>query len=180
MKKLSSLLGLALVALAVAAVAVAHPHKAKNFTAKLTGAQEVPAVTTEAKGQAQFHVKRKNGVLTLRYNVGVRKIDNVVGAHIHCAPRGVNGPIVVTLHPRAGSQVNTTADSFRVRGEATALDGPSFTCATRNGGTVTVTTLQQLIRLMNRGLTYVNVHTSPGFPGGEVRGQIRSHGHGRK
>ncbi|MFN2470582.1 MAG: CHRD domain-containing protein [Gaiellaceae bacterium] len=168
----------AALALSVVAVAGAHPHKAKHFSAKLSGNQEVPSVTTDAKGVALFGVRRKDDPPSIHYRLAVRNIDKVTAAHIHCAKRGENGPIVVDLYPATGAEVSTTATSFSVRGEATTVRAGTM-CKLRDGSSVTVNTLADVVRLMRRGLTYANVHTMD-FPGGEVRGQIRhggGHGH---
>lgn len=74
---------------AAAALAVTE-----RFAAKLTGAKEVPPVNTTAEGNARF-AKASNTKManTLRAS----NINKVSGAHIHLAPRGEDGPIVVNL-----------------------------------------------------------------------------------
>src|SRR3990170_3999825 len=83
-------LGLAVVGLAVAGVN-------RNWSAHASGDLEVPIRDTNAQGQAIFHLS-KDG-LSLDYKLIASNIDNVFQAHIHKAPAGVNGPIVVWLYP---------------------------------------------------------------------------------
>ena len=68
-----------------------------KFKTRLSGDQEVPPVgvviDTRAKGKAEFKLS-KDGT-ELHYKLNVSKIDNAFMAHIHLAPAGVNGPIVV-------------------------------------------------------------------------------------
>ena len=85
----------------------------------------------------------------LCYGLTVKNIGNPVAAHIHKAPRGENGDVVVTLkHPRAGNP------------------GASSKCVDVPGG------VADEIRSNPSGF-YVNVHNAK-FPGGAVRGQLFS------
>ncbi len=162
-------LALLLIVLALTvSVAAAAPYD--NFVAHLAGRNEVPPVDTLAQGQAIFHF---NGDETaLEYKLIVANIDNVVAAHIHCAPAGVNGPVGVTLF--TGAPAGGRVNGVLAEGTVTAPDG---------GNSCGWTTLTQVVDAMKGGNTYVNVHTNDGvappntgpgdFPGGEVRGQIQ-------
>ncbi len=63
-------------------------------TATLTGAEEVPPVTTAATGSATLELNPTLGTLT--YTVTTSGLSGVA-AHIHEAPAGVNGPIIFGL-----------------------------------------------------------------------------------
>jgi hypothetical protein len=140
-----------------------------KFVTKLTGAQEVPAHDTPARGSANFKVNRDG--TEMRYTLKGNKIHNVVDAHIHVGAVGVNGDIVVHLLP---APVSGPKPRFAVKGVITGADLT---------GSLAGMTLFELVTLMRQNNTYVNVHTSdnvappdtgPGdFPGGEIRGQIR-------
>jgi hypothetical protein len=118
----------------------------------------------------KFKLSRDGSAMS--YRITARKIDNVVGAHIHVAARGVNGAIAVDLMEPAGMKVGK--HKFSVRGTITAaeLTGP-----------LAGLTMADLVAQMTAGTTYVNVHTSDGvepadtgagdFPNGEIRGQLR-------
>ena len=144
---------------------------AQPFRATLSGGDEVPPRDTPAGGQVMFFVSRDT--TEIRYRLNVHRITNVVGAHIHLAPAGENGPVVVTLYgpvaPGGGSASGVLAEGTIT---ASDLEGPLA------GGPLT-----DLLAAMAAGSTYVNVHTDDGvapadtgpgdFPGGEIRGQIR-------
>lgn len=143
----------------------------RNFTAHLTGDEEVPARETLATGQAFFQIN-KDGT-EIRYRLIVANIDNVVASHIHFGPAGVNAPVVAFLagpFPVGGGRT----DGVLAEGTIIAADlvGP-----------LVGQPLSALIAAMRAGNTYVNVHTNDGvapantgpgdFPGGEIRGQIQ-------
>jgi len=129
-----------------------------EFRARLRGSQEVPAVTTSTRGEAriQFNDATTAAEFDLEVEDGIR----VTQAHIHCAPAGANGPIVVFL---AG---------FHDRGWD--VDGDWIGDTTFTGANITNpacgSTLAELADAMAEGRTYANVHTAAN-PGGEVRGQ---------
>lgn len=148
---------------------------ARNFRTHLNGGNEVPnAVESSAQGEAIFQLSKDGS--ELRYKLIVANIQNVFMSHIHLAPAGANGPIVVWLYPEGGPPplpIPGRFDGVLAQGTITAanLIGP-----------LAGQPLSRLIEEIASGNTYVNVHTSdfvdppntgPGdFPGGEVRGQI--------
>jgi hypothetical protein len=162
---LVAMLALGLLALTLAPAALAGD----NFVATLSGAQEVPARDTQARGVATFKLSADGTALAFKLNVA--NIDNVVAAHIHCGAVGVNGPVGVTLFvgaPGGGRVSGTLAE-----GTITAPDA---------GNGCGWTDLAAVLAAMASGATYVNVHTNDGvdppntgpgdFPGGEIRGQV--------
>jgi hypothetical protein len=134
----------------------------RNFVAHLAGRAEVPPVETRAQGQAIFHLSEDGS--ELHYKLIVANIDNVLMSHIHVAPAGENGPIVVWLYPPAppAQLIPGRFDGVLAEGTITAenLMGP-----------LEGMTLSDLVAQMQAGNTYVNVHTSQ-HGSGEVRGQI--------
>lgn len=133
-----------------------------NFRTHLTGDQEVPAVETNATGQAIFQLS-KDG-MTLSYKLIVANIEDVTMAHIHMAPAGSNGGVVAWLYPSSGPSVLIPGktNGILAQGEITADDLK---------GALAGEPLEALIEAIKAGNTYVNVHTLA-YPGGEVRGQI--------
>lgn len=127
-----------------------------NYRAHLSGAEEVPAVDTEAQGQAIFQFN--NDASALSYKLIVANIENVVAAHIHCGEAGVNGPVGVTLFSGG-----PTSDSG-VLAQAT-VNAPD------DGNGCGWATLGDVKSAIDSGGAYVNVHT-PANPGGEIRGQV--------
>lgn len=155
---------LAVFALFVAgAVPALSANGAKNFRTHLTGAEEVPAVETQAQGQAIFKLSADG--TELHYKLIVANIENVLMAHIHLAPAGVNGPVVVWLYPD-GPPPQLIEGRFQgvlAEGVITADDLVGLLA----GGSIA-----DLIAEIEAGNAYVNVHTVAN-EGGEVRGQIR-------
>lgn len=129
----------------------------KSFVANLSGAQEVPPVTTQATGQAVFNLSADGAAMT--FTLTVSNINNVTASHIHLAAAGVNGPVVVPLLgvPRPGPFSGVLAE-----GTITAAN---------LGGLLAGKTMADLVTEIEAGRTYVNVHTTLN-PGGEIRGQI--------
>jgi hypothetical protein len=161
-KKLMLLLMVVLMAGALLA-SDAMAESNRNFTASLKGREEVPPVDTNAQGQAKFMVSKDGD--SISYKLIVANIENVIQAHIHLAPPGVNGPVVVWLYP-AGPPAQLIPGRF----DGVLMEG-TFTAADLVGP-LTGMTLDDLIGHMEAGNTYVNVHTSQ-YPPGEIRGQIR-------
>ena len=84
----------------VATLALAGAAYAGDVKVSLTGAEEVPAVTTAAKGSGTITVKDDMSVS------GSVKTEGVMGvaAHIHAAPEGKNGPPVITLTKKGDNE----------------------------------------------------------------------------
>jgi hypothetical protein len=89
-------------------------------------------------------------------------IKNVTVAHIHLGREGENGPVVVTLFGPLTKAVSIEKAVFTGMISRGELEGP-----------LAGHSLFVLLREMQRGNTYVNVHTLQN-PDGEIRGQIIS------
>src|SRR5438067_11966154 len=136
---------IALVSLS-ASTANARSDTGRTFVAQLSGAQEVPPHETPAHGAAIFHVRKDGSQIEYRLVVG--NIDNVIMAHIHLGPEGVNGPVVAfLLHPQpaAGGPSHGVIATGTIR--ASDLVGP-----------LQGMTLDDLISAMRAGNIYANVH----------------------
>jgi CHRD domain-containing protein len=142
-----------LVAALAVALAVVSPAGAgsggRPLSTTLTGAEEVPGPgDSDATGQADLRLNQ--GKERVCFDVSWAGIDGQVFAgHIHVGPPGVAGPIVVTLF--SGSFAGTDAVSDCV----TNVD-------------------RDLIKAIRKDPSgyYVNVHSTPNFPNGAVRGQL--------
>ncbi|MGQ0796325.1 MAG: CHRD domain-containing protein [Methanobacteriota archaeon] len=143
-----------------------------HWFAVLSGAQEVPATETLAWGAATFSLSPDGS--TMRYQLIVANIWNVVASHIHLAPAGVNGAVVQFLYGPA-APAGGRLDGVIAQGTFTAA---SFV------GPLAGQPMSALVDAMQSGNAYVNVHTSDGvaddpgpagdYPGGEIRGQIQT------
>jgi hypothetical protein len=101
----------------------------------------------------------------VRFQLNVANIENVTQAHIHLAPAGVNGPVVVWLYPAAPPAV-------LIPGRSNGVLAAGVITEANLVGLLADQTLDDLIAEIETGNAYVNVHTSQ-FPPGEIRGQIR-------
>ncbi len=135
--------------------AVSAGGNGQSFIASLKGENEVGPVDTNSQGVAHF--KFKGGELS--FKLIVANIDNVVAAHIHCAPADANGPVGVTLFGGPA----TSANGVLAQGPITELD-PGTPCPWA--------TIGDVIAAMANGGAYVNVHTLANL-GGEIRGQLK-------
>ena len=140
--------GVAVVMLALGSVAAADDGGRPLSTA-LTGAEEAPNPgDPNATGQADLRFNQ--GQNEVCFEISWADVDGTVFAgHIHVAPAGDAGPVVVTLF--TGSFAGTDS----VSGCAQNVD-------------------PELIKAIRKNPTeyYVNVHSRPNFPGGAVRGQL--------
>jgi hypothetical protein len=147
--------------------AIADEGKKQEFKAKLSGAEENPPVTTETSGKAEivFNADETKGDYELKVRKGVR----VTQSHIHCAPKGVNGPVVVFLagfHNRGWDVDGTWVENASFTDANVMPPAPGSTCPH------VINNLRDLAVAIRAGNTYVNVH-SVANPGGEVRGQLQ-------
>jgi hypothetical protein len=145
--------------LLVIGLAVSGIAAEKGFKAVLSGSEVVPAATTMAKGEATFTLG-KDGK-ELMYKVMVSDIENVSAAHIHMGKMGKNGPAVALIDikgKKAGKFSGTLAE-----GKVTAKELL---------GSMKGKTVKDLVKEIEAGNTYLNVHTDK-YPDGELRGQIK-------
>jgi hypothetical protein len=138
--------------------AVQADQKPAIFKATLSGAQEVPANASTATGEAIAVYDAIDKTLSYRVEVtGLSGVPGGPGAHIHLAPAGANGPVVVNIF----DTMVLTGTSAVFIGTKTITDAAGFTVA-------------QIEEALYEGNLYFNVHVPPTFNGGEVRGQIQS------
>ena len=142
---------------------IANAQAPNEYVGVLTGAQEVPPVVTGAFSLASFQfVAADSALVGLRLNINQNQV--VDGVHIHEAPIGVDGNIVLNMRPTGP-------------GEGICIDlfGGLFTyyILTQEAlrGSLEGLTLTDLKNLMATGNTYLNLHT-PAEPGGWIRGQL--------
>jgi len=147
MKKLYVILIVVLALLIVASVAAADDGGGAPRVTTLSGAEEVPPADPDGAGFASITLNV--GQQRVCWELSVSDIAPAFAAHIHVAPAGVNGPIVVPLSPP------TTGTSSGCRENVNPV------------------LIQAIIDHPEQ--YYVNVHNAP-FPGGAVRGQLSNRG----
>ena len=132
---------LAFTILAPAAMSLYALHAwGADITATLTGAQEVPPVTTSATGTAMITISGDRAVSGTLTTTGI----DAVAAHIHEAPSGKNGGVIVPF-VKSGDKWTIPAGA--------KLTEPQF-------------------KAFQDGNLYVNVH-SAAHKDGEIRGQLK-------
>jgi CHRD domain-containing protein len=148
------ILGVVVACVVAASAASVAPAKNGNgvmcvLHARLTATSETTGSTSTAKGHTQIKV-RANGTIEFKTQILNKNGETFVAGHIHLAPVGVAGSIVVPLFASPG----TTARHIRQSGVATP-----------NAGTTGAALCT------NPSAYYVNYHTTA-FPGGAIRGQL--------
>lgn len=145
MKRTTRILPLVVAAAAAAALTVPATATAggRPFHTELTGAAEAPG-PGDPDGSGSAHVWVNPGLSEVCYSLEVSGIAPAAAAHIHVAPVGVPGPVVVPLSPPTSGSSSGCADVDRELA---------------------------LSILMNPEGYYVNVHNAE-FPAGAVRGQL--------
>jgi hypothetical protein len=139
-------LGLVLAGLVAGSVA---KEGAKRITS-LSGQNEVPAADPDGSGKATVRLKKGDGEVC--FTINWKNIGSPTRAHIHDAPAGQNGDIVVAFFDATAALPSTIS---QVRGCVGGVDE----------------TLMQDIK-KNPQEFYVNVHNEE-FPDGAIRGQLQ-------
>jgi hypothetical protein len=136
----------------------------RNFVATLDGDQEVSAVPVVTRGTGSAHFQLSRDGTELSYRLIVSNIENVTMSHIHLAPAGANGPVVVWLYPSGPPPQLIAGRTQGILAEGTITDASLV-------GPLAGMTLDDLLAAIRAGNAYVNVHTLQ-YPPGEIRGQI--------
>ncbi len=141
--------------LALVAIGAAGTASARNggtmcvLNTQLSAKNETTGSTSTATGHAQVKVWN-DGTITFKAQIFNPSHETFVAGHIHQAPVGVAGPIVVPLF--AGPA--TTQSHIELSGVATPNAGTTGAALCNNTSTY-----------------YVNFHTTA-FPAGAIRGQL--------
>ncbi len=132
---------LALSVISISVVAIAAGGR--PLSATLTGAAETP-VPGDSDGSGEAFVTLNPGLREVCFQLSVSDIAPATAAHIHKAPEGTPGPVVVGL--------------------TSPTDGFSSGCVNADFDLI-------LDIIQNPSEYYVNVHNAE-FPAGTVRGQL--------
>ena len=120
--------------------------------AKLAAKNETTGSTSTAKGHTLIKV-RNDGTIEFKTQINNKNHETFVAGHIHQAPVGVAGPIVVPLF--VAPTPPTSARHIKQSGVATPITGTTGAALCQNPSAY-----------------YVNYHTTA-FGGGAIRGQLR-------
>ena len=132
----------------------------QNFTANLSGQDEVPPTNSKATGNSTL-ILGSDG-MNIKYEVNVKDIDNVTTAQIQQGKKGENGPVVITLIHFKALTPTGPVEGLLAEGNITAdkLQGP-----------LRGKQISDLTTLIGENNAYVNILTKQN-PEGEIRGQI--------
>jgi len=142
------------------------PNNTITYKATLTGANERPTPNNStATGTWTGTLNTQTNVMTytLTYT-GLTPSSS--GAHIHAqADASTTANVVLNFATFAGATTAFTTGN---------TSGTAAGTVNMAGGTVAGLTItgDSLLKAMNAGMAYVNVHSTPSFGGGEIRGQI--------
>lgn len=186
-RELLPAVGIALTLLALGVTAGGdNRHRPLRVSAELVPTNEVPSISSGARGRFKATIDRENQ--TISYELSYEGMeDTVLQSHIHLGQRHTNGGISVFL---CGNPPNVPAATFpqpqpcpaspaTITGvlNSANLVGPQAQGVAPSQGTVNE--FDELVAMLRQGLTYANVHSAK-FPGGEIRGQVRTdERHGR-
>ena len=139
-------------------------------SAELIGFQEVPAISTTAKGRFWAWVDTKANTITFKLTYDALEGD-VQQAHVHFGQKSVNGGVSFflcsNLAPPPGPLPQACpVGPAEVSGVITADHIISPT-----GQGIEAAAFPEIVAAMRDGTAYANVHSSK-WPGGEIRGQL--------
>jgi len=124
---------------------------------------QTPAVVSAGTGEASFQLSEDGK--SLAFELEVSGLSGITQAHIHLGARGQNGAIVAWLFPATRKALPPPGVSV----DGTLAEGTIW--AEDLVGPLANHPLSDLVRALQAGMAYANVHTVK-FPAGEIRGQI--------
>jgi hypothetical protein len=144
-------------------------RRANHARARLNGYQEVTSISTVATGRLDLRIDDEAERIEYRLRYSGIEGGAATASHIHFAQRHTNGSVVAFLCgggdkppcPPLGGEVEGVIDPADIGAGATerGIEAGAFA---------------EFVRAIRAGATYVNVHSTPRWPGGEIRGQIRA------
>lgn len=172
-----AVMGLTIVAAAALANRGNGDHGGNNFRASLNGYNEVVggpgastgSVSTTGHGRLAVRIFSDHIHYTLDYSA--LSGGTAVGSHIHFAQQHVSGGVSAFLCG-GGDKPACTTPNGHIEGD---IDAPDVIGPTDQG--IAPGEFGELVSAIRAGATYANVHTTPSYPEGEIRGQL-TRGHG--
>ena len=170
MSKLSVLIAIS------AALAASTAARSEDIRARLTGYQEVPSVSTAAKGEFEGQIAGDDKSIDWEMTFSGLQAA-ITQSHIHVAQRSVTGSIVIWLcqttanpAPAAAGVIQPCPQSGTISGRVTSANVIAGSTATQQ---LTANDLDEILAAIRAGVAYVNIHTAVSGSG-EIRGQIRA------
>ena len=159
--------------LAYAPAALADGFKFRTFP---SGEQEVTTppggVDSDTSGDLKLRFDR--ALTQAKFSLRIFDGKGITQAHLHCAPAGVNGPIVAFLYngaPLDGTGIDV--DGLLARGQLTNddIEEPDLPFEEDERCGVVINNIASLLAAIDEDVIYLNVH-SEANRSGEVRGQV--------
>lgn len=167
-------LAFAITTLTLALVAtIALGGDKSRVTTSLTGYEEVPAVSSMARGEFIATIDDENQVVSYTLTLGGTWNSSLLFAHIHLGQRTANGAIMTFLCG-GGTKPTACPANGSVSGDIRPADIQTTGPATGTNQGVVAGEWTEFVAALRAGVAYANVHTAApnGQPGGEIRGQI--------
>jgi hypothetical protein len=161
-------LGLAGASFAIAA-GKDHGNSSNQFTAKLIGHNETPAVHSAGRGTLALTINANN---TLSYTLSYSGLNTAAAvAHVHFGQPDVAGGVSFFLcgGSKPACPAGTTSSVVTVTGTVAASDVLALPTQGLAAGDMAA-----IVAEIRSGFAYANVHTTSS-PAGEIRGQLRGH-----
>lgn len=159
----------------LSALTVVLAQGPKRIVELLTGYEETPSAVSTT-GNGAFNARISDDQTRIDWELSYSDLEGAVQqAHIHFGQKSVTGPISVFLCTNLGNGPAGTqpcpAPPATISGTITAADVTNL--ANERG--ISAGELDELIKAIRAGATYVNVHSTR-WPGGEIRSQISGSG----
>ena len=146
-------------------------------SADLIGYQEVPALSTTAKGRFRAWIDTKANTINWKLSYDALE-GTVTQSHVHFGQKSVNGGISFFLCSNLGNGPMGTqtcpTPPAEISGTITPdlVIGPGPTGTPPAGGQgIEAGAFAEIAAAIRDGAAYANVHSSK-WPGGEIRGQL--------
>jgi hypothetical protein len=160
----------AVLGIAAVATTTALAGGEREVRTRLTGFQEVPAISTDASGK--FRAKVRTSGQEIRYELRYADLTGAVQqAHIHIGQRSVNGGISVFLCSNLGNGPAGTQACPPAPATISGTIRPADVIGPADQG-IDPMEFDELVGAIRAGVAYANVHTTK-WPGGEIRGQLQ-------
>ena len=155
----------------VSVCSIAYAQGFKKISEILTGYEETPSAVSTT-GNGTFTARISNDESRIDWQLTYSDLEGAVQqAHIHFGQKSVTGPISVFLCTNLGNGPAGTqpcpAPPATISGTITAADVTNL--ANERG--ISAGELDELLKAMRAGATYVNIHSTR-WPQGEIRSQI--------
>ena len=142
-----------------------------KFTVRATliGFQEVPALSTVARGTFRAEVDTVANTITYKLTYDALE-GTVIQAHVHFGQKSVNGGVSFFLCTNSANGPVGTPLCPAGPAEVTGVITPDLIVGPLVQG-IEPAAFAEIVAAMRHGTAYANVHSSK-WPGGEIRGQL--------